>query len=387
MKISNTKPLSSAVDYSNGRINCADLLPSNYVGTDNLLQNKGGRIDATYIPVIGATTKYNKEDILIANIRPYLKKIWYATNSGGSSADVLTLRVKDNYDSRFVYYSLFRDDFFIHMMNGSKGSKMPRGDKDQILRFLIPEFDLIRQRNIGRTLAVLDEKIALNNKINAELEAMTKTLYDYWFVQFDFPDENGKPYKSSGGKIVFNEKLKRKIPDGWDDDKIGNLLTNNSVKNKVSASNIQKKGKFPVIDQSTDYVSGFTDDENTVIKVNEPKIIFGDHTRILKLINFDFACGADGTQILVSNNLRMPQHLFFYTVSKIDLSSYGYARHFKFLKDIHIILPDKKLSIQFEEFAENNHFLIQSNNLQNQKLTEIRDRLLPMLMNGQVTVK
>ena len=210
-----TIPLKIVTTYSKKRIESSLLNPDNYIGTDNLLQNKKGKNNANYIPGKGFVCKYDKEDILISNIRPYLKKIWYADKTGGSSADVLTLVVNKNYDSRFVFYSLFRDEFFDHMMAGSKGTKMPRGDKNQVMNFPIPEFDFRVQQKISSVLYSLDAKIELNNKINTELEEMAKTMYDYWFVQFDFPSENGKPYKSSGAEMVWNDELKREIPKGW----------------------------------------------------------------------------------------------------------------------------------------------------------------------------
>ena len=93
---------------------------------------------------------------------------------------------------------------------------MPRGDKNHILNFELYDFSLPSQTSIASVLKVLDNKIILNNKINNELEQMAKTLYDYWFVQFDFPDEKGRPYKSANGKMVYNEVLKREIPEGWE---------------------------------------------------------------------------------------------------------------------------------------------------------------------------
>ncbi|MFM6476235.1 MAG: hypothetical protein ACKPGH_22540, partial [Dolichospermum sp.] len=89
-------------------------------------------------------------------------------------------------------------------------------DKNQILEFAIPNFSPKMQEKIASVLSSLDDKIELNNRINSELENLAKTIYDYWFVQFDFPDENGKPYKSSGGKMVYNQELKREIPAGWE---------------------------------------------------------------------------------------------------------------------------------------------------------------------------
>ena len=215
--------LSIAAKYSDDRINGSKVSRDCFVTTDSMVQDKGG---ITITPVLpkGNLIAYSKGDILIGNIRPYLKKIWYANRNGGCSPDVLVIQAKSSIDSKFLYYSLFRDDFFNHMMNGSKGTKMPRGDKSQILRFQIPKIELTTQQKIASVLSALDSKIELNNRINAELEAMTKTLYDYWFVQFDFPDKNGKPYKTSGGKMVWNEELKREIPEGWEVQKMAEWL-------------------------------------------------------------------------------------------------------------------------------------------------------------------
>ena len=211
------KKLGDIAQYSSEKILLEDLSLEDYVTTDSLKQEKKGRELATNLPPgVGSAVKFENGDILVSNIRPYLKKIWFADCIGGNSADVLTFKVDSSFNSKFVYYSLFRDDFFEHMMRGSKGTKMPRGDKDQILDFPVPDFSYDKQEKIAKVLSDLDAKIELNNKINAELEAMAKLIYDYWFVQFDFPDENGKPYKSSGGKMVYNEELKREIPEGWE---------------------------------------------------------------------------------------------------------------------------------------------------------------------------
>ena len=213
--------LKQCADYINEKIYVKDISIQDYITTDNILQNKQGIKAALSLPAQGSkATAFKKGDILLANIRPYLKKIWYADSNGGCSADVLAIRAKENTDSCFLFYALFRDDFFVHAMKGAKGTKMPRGDKSQIMEFKIPKFNLSTQKSIAAVLSILDQKIAINNQINAQLEQMAKTLYDYWFVQFDFPDENGKPYKSSGGEMVYNETLKREIPKGWEVGKI-----------------------------------------------------------------------------------------------------------------------------------------------------------------------
>ena len=188
------------------KISSENIKLDQYVTTDSLLQNKKGRTFAQNLPPQKCSlVHFKKGDVLLGNIRPYLKKIWYANIEGGCSQDVLVLRAKNNLESKFLYALLMQDSFFDYEMKATKGSKMPRGDKSHIINF--PCLDLNNKTEIGKLLSSLDDKIALNNRINAKLEQMAKRLYDYWFVQFDFPNADGKPYKSTGGKMVWNEML------------------------------------------------------------------------------------------------------------------------------------------------------------------------------------
>lgn len=379
--------LKNHTTYINNKVDTNEISLSQYISTDNILQNKQGIECATSLPIQGGkVTAFKKGDILLANIRPYLKKIWYAQFDGGCSADVLAIRANAETDSHFLFYALFRDDFFIHAMKGAKGTKMPRGDKTQIMEFKIPVFDLKTQQSIAAVLSALDKKIALNKQINARLEEMAKTLYDYWFVQFDFPDAEGKPYKSSGGEMVFDETLKREIPKGWGSIELQSCLAKIPNTTKILNKDIKDFGKYPVVDQSQDFICGFTNDEKSILNPQDAHIIFGDHTRIVKLVNFQYARGADGTQVILSNNERMPNYLFYQIINQIDLSNYGYARHFKFLKEFKIILPSKDISQKYNEIANTFFVKVRNNLKQNHHLTQLRDFLLPMLMNGQVSV-
>ena len=191
------------------------------------------------------------------------------------------------------------------------------------LEVYLPDYD--EQVRIGDFLYKLDQKIAINNQINEELEAMAKTLYDYWFVQFDFPDENGKPYKSSGGKMVYNEQLKREIPEGWGVEVISNILDKVPNSNKIVREEYLDFGTIPVIDQSREFICGYTEDQNSILTPNDGHIVFGDHTRIVKYINFEYARSADGTQIIISKNENVPTVLLYQFISSIDLSNYGYG--------------------------------------------------------------
>ena len=253
------------------------------------------------------------------------------------------------------------------------------------LDLLLPEYD--EQKNIGDLLFLLEEKIKLNNKTNTELEAMAKLIYDYWFVQFDFPDVNGKPYKSSGGNMVFNEELKREIPEGWSDGKIENVIGKVPRTTKIPSKEFKENGIIPVIDQSQTYICGFTGDETSRIKPKTAHIIFGDHTRVVKLVSFDYARGADGTQVLIANSEEVPSYLLYQFISDIDLSNYGYARHYKFLKDSKCVIPDATIAGQYQATVADWFEKIKLNITQNHELQRLRDWLLPMLMNGQVAVR
>ncbi len=207
--------LRDIADYVTDKISSDAIDLECYVTTDSLLQNKAGRETASNLPPQTCTlTFFRERDVLISNIRPYLKKIWMADVKGGCNADVLVLRAKDGHTPEFLYALLLQDAFYEYAMKGAKGSKMPRGDKDQIMRYEIPTLSS-SEESIGKLIVSINDKIATNREINRNLEAMARQLYDYWFVQFDFPDENGKPYKSSGGKMVWNERLRREIPDNW----------------------------------------------------------------------------------------------------------------------------------------------------------------------------
>ena len=208
--------LNDIAEYVTDKISSSSISLDRYVTTDSLLQNRRGRETAQNLPPMPcALTHYRQGDVLVANIRPYLKKVWYADSEGGCSSDVLAFRAKKGHCSSFLYTVLMQDAFFDYAMSGAKGSKMPRGDKDQIMRYELPTLTPMEEENIGNMMVGIMSKINVNRQINDNLEAMAKQLYDYWFVQFDFPNEEGKPYKSSGGAMVWNEKLKREIPQGW----------------------------------------------------------------------------------------------------------------------------------------------------------------------------
>lgn len=383
------------------KISSENIKLDQYVTTDSLLQNKKGRTFAQNLPPQKCSlVHFKKGDVLLGNIRPYLKKIWYANIEGGCSQDVLVLRAKNNLESKFLYALLMQDSFFDYEMKATKGSKMPRGDKSHIINF--PCLDLNNKTEIGKLLSSLDDKIALNNRINAKLEQMAKRLYDYWFVQFDFPNADDKPYKSTGGKMVWNETLKREIPDGWE---VGNLYDIAEYVNGLACQNYRPKESeksLPVI-KIREMNEGITADTEKVSASipGKYRIYAGD-------ILFSWSASLE-IKIWTGETGGLNQHIFkvipkgYFSKGYVYQQLSAYLVNFQkmaesrkttmghitsdHIKQSRILIPLKEIISAFSEktFSIFNYQL--SIEKETQKLTALRDRLLPLLMNGQVVVE
>ena len=390
--------LKNVVYYSKMRSNYKDLNLETYITTDNLLQNKLGIKIANSLPPSGDSfPKYKNENILVSNIRPYLKKIWFANRSGICSSDVLTFETQTGFSSKFIYYNLFQDVFFEHMMKGAKGTKMPRGEKSQILEFEIPDFSLSVQEKIAEFLSSIDNKIQLNNKINDNLEQIAKTLYDYWFVQFDFPDVNGKPYKASGGKMVWNEELKREIPVDWE---VGELkdIANITMGQSPPGESYNEDGKgmifyqgctdfgnrFPSVRKFTTSPTRFANQGDILLSVRAP-------VGTLNIAKED-CCIGRGLAALNSKN-ECISYLFGVMVNlkqifdrrNVDGTTFGSITKDD-LFSLKVIKPSKEVLMQFHDIVNSSFEKQNKIEIENLELASLRDWLLPMLMNGQITV-
>ena len=397
--------LSDIAEFVTDKISSSSISLDSYVTTDSLLQNKRGRELAQNLPPMQcALTNYKKGDVLVANIRPYLKKVWFADSEGGCSSDVLAFRAKNGHCSSYLYTVLMQDAFFDYAMSGAKGSKMPRGDKDQIMRYELPTFTPMEEENIGNMLVDIMSKININRQINDNLEAMAKQLYDYWFVQFDFPNEEGKPYKSSGGAMVWNEKLKREIPEGWYAEnicKIANILSGGTPSKAVDE--YWNNGTIPFF--------GPTDCNGSVFQIKTADHITQKGLEHCASSLFEegiviiTARGSIGKLVIVGTPMAMNQscyalqskegeyeYLYFLTTQLIDcLKAKGSGSVFKSIiaSDIEhstlCIATDnvvsdfcKKVKPMFEK--------LKANTIEIAELTKQRDGLLPLLMNGQASI-
>ena len=395
--------LSSFVDYVTDKISSNDIALREYVTTDCILQNKKGREIATNLPPQSCClTRYQRGDVLIANIRPYLKKVWFADIDGGASSDVLVFRAKEGHSPSFLYAVLLQDSFFDYVMQGAKGSKMPRGDKEQILRYEMPTLSC-SEESIGTFFLNLDQKIRLNEQINQNLEAMAKQLYDYWVVQFDFPNKDGKPYKSSGGEMVWNEKLKRMIPKEWTNANIYQLasISKETVNPQAQPNELFKHYSLPEYDKTGTYA------EEYGIDIQSAKFIVTNNCILVSKLNpwtSRVICGNRGsnqicsTEFVVWNPASLKTKGFLFMLAKsakfIEYCTQGATGTSHSHRRINPELMMKfdfpynsEIAIKFSLLIENIIVHLHNNIAQLKVLTKQRDELLPLLMNGQITIE
>ncbi|EPB9402161.1 restriction endonuclease subunit S [Clostridium perfringens] len=409
--------LNDFIKYSSEKIDIEKISEFNYISTENMLPNKGQIINASSLPKSKTVTKYSIGDTLISNIRPYFKKIWFANKIGGASNDVLVIK-SDNalVDKKFLYYLLSEDSFFDYVMLTSKGTKMPRGDKGAILNYKASLPPLKEQKAIAKILSDLDEKIEVNNKINKNLEEMAQAIFKQWFVDFEFPNEEGKPYKSSGGEMVESEL--GMIPKGFKVKSIGELpliitdyVANGSFKSLKENVNMYDEINYAIIVRNTDLKSNFKSDCKYVDKKSYDFLakskLFGGELIISNVgdVGSIYLCPKFKKQMTLGSNLIMIDtessenigfNLILYRFFKSYIGQYyiksitGGSAQPKFnktdFKKIQFINPSNSILKLYNEKNEVIESIIMNNVLENERLEKLRDTLLPKLMSGEIRV-
>ncbi|MBO4998375.1 MAG: restriction endonuclease subunit S, partial [Lachnospira sp.] len=201
--------LSQICTYSNDKISIVDVNKNTYISTENMLPNKAGIIQAASLPSTMQVKCYKQGDVLVSNIRPYFKKIWFAEHEGSCSNDVLVFRAKETVNPNYLFYVLSCDKFFEYAMATSKGTKMPRGDKKTLMEYEIPEHNYVEQVKIAGLLRRIDDKIGINNKINNNLEQQIQMLFQSMFSEL-YDSSN----KTFGDIIAFSNGKKRPVESG-----------------------------------------------------------------------------------------------------------------------------------------------------------------------------
>lgn len=339
-----------------------------------------------------------KDDIIISRTGGSIGTLMYIDKDYKSvyNNGLICLKIdKERYNPRYIYYCLKLDGFKKHIQKCSLGNSTQENIRmNDMLEYMIPDFKLTIQNQIVEVLKDLDDKIQNNNAINAELESMAKTIYDYWFLQFEFPNEEGKPYKSSGGKMVWNEELKREIPEGWNTTTIGDItICHDSERIPLSGKDRESMiGDIPYYG-ATDimgYVNRPIFDGDYVLLAEDGSVMDEDGHPILQRVT---------GQVWVNNHAHVLEPIKNHSCKLLMM----------FLKDVYVPMI-KTGSIQMKINQENMNGItvpdipddlkekinlelctIEKKQLQiiaeNQELASLRDFLLPMLMNGQVGFK
>lgn len=387
------------------------------------------KINGYEIEEYSAGPKFRNGDTVVAKITPCLENgktafvdILEEDEVAYGSSEFIVLRKNENSDSKFIYY-LARSPWFreraISCMEGTSGRKRVNEGALKRQEILVPTIS--EQQKIAAVLSALDDKIALNNTINAELEAMAKTLYDYWFVQFEFPydfaqgkpNAEGKPYKSSGGKMVYNETLKREIPEGWEVKRFGDLVqTINTGLNPRDHFKLGYGENFYITIKNIEY--GIIKFDNSCDKIDDESL-----NRIQKRSNlqkgdilFTSIEPVGKTYLLhekpkswninesvfnIKPNYQLVSSEFLFMLAsseemkfKCKYSSTGSIHkgiRINPLKEFTFVYPPINTIELFTKKIKPILSKIDLNQKQNQELAALRDWLLPMLMNGQVQVQ
>ena len=389
--------LSDICEYAKGKVDVLSLNNETYISTENMLPNKGGITLAASLPTIPQTQSFLKGDVLVSNIRPYFKKIWFATFDGGCSNDVLVFRAKEGISKRFLHYVLADDTFFDYSMATSKGTKMPRGDKVAIMQYEVPQFSYDDQERISGVLEALDNKIQLNTEINENLAEQIQTLCNAWlndYIPFDgiCPADWKLTPLSSFARFISGYSYK------------GNELQPSSIA-MATIKNFDRKGGFKLDGYKEVVPSGKLKPEHhaslfdTLVAhtdLTQNAEVIGNAEPILSFSRYEDIIFSMDVVKVVPNNPAVSKFLIAAMLQTQQFKGHclGYVNgttvlHLskKALPEYSLMLPrdfsvlsplDEAVSSMYQQMALNIDECVQ--------LTKLRDTLLPLLMSGVLDV-
>ncbi len=376
--------LADICEYAKGKVDVAILDEETYISTENMMPNKGGITSASSLPTIAQTQAFLAGDVLVSNIRPYFKKIWFAEFDGGCSNDVLVFRAKDGVSKRFLYYVLADDTFFDYSMVTSKGTKMPRGDKAAIMKYEVPDFTYEEQEKIAGILEVLDRKIQLNTEINENLAEQTRAVFKAWFVD----------YEPFGGTA----------PSDWHPSTLGQIaeIKTDSWSPAKNPDVVVEHYSIPAFDEQHYPVF------EIAYGIKSNKYILNSNSVMISKLNPDTkriwrpmclsAHPVCSTEFIVYEAKKQEQRDYIYSI----LDSVPFLNHLcshttgstnsrqratpKSTLDFALCLPSDSVIEDFCQIVTPMYDLIAANIVENQSLAKARDSLLPRLMSGELDV-
>jgi len=381
--------LSSVCKYSELRVNANVVDELNYITTENMLPNNGGIKKCDVVPDLKTYQGYLPNNILLSNILPYFKKIWYANRSGGCSNDVLVLEVNKDISPKFIYYVLSDSNFFNYDYVTSKGTKMPRGSKSAIMKYLVPDISFQLQVKIASILSTYDSLIENNTRRIALLEKMAQELYKEWFVRFRFPGHE-------------HVRMVNGVPEGWIVQTIENI---SDVLQRGISPEYNDFGKYTVISQKCirtnimDISESRRQDKiyNSILNLHDGDTLIcstgtGTLGRVGKVFGDFPNTTIDSHVTLIRANKDTGKHYLYYSVKQLQpyfmnlgIGSTNQQELYRgTIKTSKVIIPNRAILNKFEQIVEQIHKCITNVITKNQNLIKQRDLLLPRLMSGKL---
>lgn len=371
-----------------------DINKETYISTENMLPYKGGITITESLPNCLSASKYEPHDVLLSNIRPYFQKIWYADRIGSCSNDVLVLKSNGKVDSKFLYYVLSDKTFFDYDTLTSKGTKMPRGTKNAIMKYIVPDVTLSIQRKIASILSAYDSLIENNTKRIRLLEQMAENLYKEWFVRFRFPGYE-------------NTEFVNGLPKGWMEfvakDRYSITIGKTPPRKEFHwfTKNCQNACKWVSISDMKEMFTRETDEQLTNDAVKKFNMVVVPKGTIL--LSFKLTVGRITiasypmcTNEAIAHFKGVPKNeneYLYWQLKKYDYrklgntSAIGNAINSKIVRDMKLVLPSADILNLFSSYVSCIHQQIDSLQRQFFLLTRQRDLLLPRLMSGKLEVK
>ncbi|WP_337742678.1 restriction endonuclease subunit S [Fusobacterium gonidiaformans] len=363
--------LSDICHYVKGKVDVSELDNSTYISTENMLPDKGGVTEAASLPTTLQTQIYEKDDVLVSNIRPYFKKIWFADQNGGCSNDVLVFRANEGVEPGFLYYVLADDKFFDFSMATSKGTKMPRGDKKALMEYEVLDFNIDTQKKVASLLGDIDEKIRVNTEINDNLEQQAKAIYQQMFI--DNPDSNW----AAGTLSDIANITMGQSPSGssYNEDGNGTIFFQGRAEFGF---------RFPSVRLFTTEPKRMACENDTLMSVRAP---VGDLN-----VAHRYCCIGRGLAAIHSKNNH--QSFVHYTMVSLKKQLDVFNREGTVFGSINrnalnampILIPSDEKLDKFESIVAPMDTTIRNNYDEICRLEKIRDSLLPKLISGEVDV-
>ena len=371
--------------YVTEKMFIAELTDKNsYISTENMLPDKGGITVPSTIPTDGKITAYKKNDVLVSNIRPYFKKIWFALSDGGCSNDVLVFRAKEGISPDYLHYILADNTFFDYTMKTSKGTKMPRGDKKAIMEYEVAIMGFENQQKTSSILRLIDQRIAINTAINENLEQQAQAIFKSWLVDFE-------PF---GGVM----------PDDWTETTLGTIATiSTKSMNPLKQPDLYlehysipayDEQRYPVFEYASEIKSNkyiLTNNSVMISKLNP------DTKRIWRPLCLS-ANPVCSTEFIVYEAVNPKYKDYIYSLIDSQAFSDYLCAHTtgstnsrqratpKATLDYTCVMPSDDIITRFCGIVTPMYDQIAANTIENQHLAALRDTLLPKLMNGEIDV-